>query len=93
MKRESLFGIINDLYKSGVSSEYHLSDAIKLAMSNGKKFSGYSIKAGALDIGRPLPYLLALRDWFSKASDKDISKAASDWDDLASKFKNSPKPF
>lgn len=86
-KKDALFSIIEDLYKQGVNGEYHLSDAVKLALSKGKKFSGFTIK-GKLDMGRPLPYLQALRAWFVNASDDDINKAASEWDALASKFKH-----
>ncbi len=87
-KKDALFDIINNLYNSQVNGEYHLSDAVKLALSKGKKFSGYSIKGKSLDMGRPLPYLTALREWFINASDDDIKKAADEWTLLAKKFKN-----
>jgi len=87
-KKDALFNMIGELYASGVKDEYHLSDAVKLALSKGKKFSGYSIKGKALDMGRPLPYLTALRNWFVNATDEDIEKAADEWAELAKKFKN-----
>jgi len=87
-KKDALFNMIEDLYASGVQGEYHLSDAVKLAMSKGKKFSGFSISGKALDMGRPLPYLTALRDWFVNASDADVELAASEWRELAARFKN-----
>lgn len=87
-KKDALFQMIKDLYDEGVSGEYRLADAIRLAMSKGKKFSGYVIKGQALDMGRPLPYLTALRDWFVNASDEDIEAAADEWEELALKFKN-----
>ena len=86
-KKDALFSMIKDLYKSGVDGEYHLSDAVKLAMEKGCKFSGYSINGEALDMGRPLPYLTALRKWFVNASDEDIRKAAREWEELAKRFK------
>ena len=87
-KKDALFSMIGDLYANGATGEYHLSDAIKLALSRGKKFSGYSIGGKALDMGRPLPYLSALRDWFSSATDSDIDKAAGEWEELANRFRN-----
>ncbi|HLE05914.1 MAG TPA: sugar phosphate nucleotidyltransferase [Candidatus Nanoarchaeia archaeon] len=87
-KKDDLFRMIADLYSAGSSGEFHLSDAVKLWLSSGKKFSGFSIAGKALDMGRPLPYLTALREWFLSASDSDVTKAASDWEALASKFRN-----
>jgi len=87
-KKDALFHMIDDLYGVGCDGEYHLSDAIKLAMTKGMKFSGYSIKGKALDMGRPLPYLNALRDWFINASDEDVKKVAAEWDELALRFRN-----
>jgi len=86
-KKDALFNIIKDLYAKGINGEYHLSDAVKLALSNGYKFSGYSINGEALDMGRPLPYLTALRKWFVNASDDDIKNAANEWAELAKRFK------
>lgn len=87
-KKDDLFRMIADLYSAGSSGEFHLSDAVKLWLSRGKKFSGYSISGKALDMGRPLPYLSALREWFLSASDNDIIRAASEWDKLAGRFRN-----
>ncbi len=86
-RKDALFRIIDDLYAKGVKGEYHLSDAVGLALSKGLKFSGYSISGKGLDMGRPLPYLQALREWFVNASDDDVRRAASEWDALAAKFK------
>lgn len=86
-KRDELFRMIDDLYSTHVKGEYHLSDAVGLALSKGFKFSGYSINGKGLDMGRPLPYLQALRDWFVNARDEDIRRAAGEWDALAGKFK------
>ncbi len=87
-KKDELFNMIDELYSSSVDGEYHLSDAVRLALLKGKLFSGYSIKGKSLDMGRPLPYLTALRDWFINASEDDLLNAAREWELLAKKFKH-----
>ncbi|MFA5406115.1 MAG: nucleotidyltransferase family protein [Candidatus Nanoarchaeia archaeon] len=87
-KKDVLFKIIDELYLTDVDGEYHLSDAIKLALSKGFKFSGHSIKGSLLDMGSPLTYLKALHEWFLKASDSDINSAAEEWELISDKFKN-----